>query len=754
MRQILVLFILLCPLGLEAQEIAVRSGEHGTFTRLVFDMPGGADWSVESTAEGAAISIDPAVGFDTGAAFSRITRERISRLRSEGGVLIAEFACDCIADSFQMDDMLVVDVRQLRDGEERPPAIATAGTMNTSGGPNEVSPLRAGLSEIRVGQMPGIGPEPKRNPFMPMLDIESADVATAAQSRDAGVAATRPNGTKVTDLSADLARQLATAATKGVLTSSAQTIPSPRPDATTRDEITDDIPPGTTDISDALTPLLEELSDVTAREARLRIGANECLSPERLALASWVTQEDPFADLSMRRQELFGEFDRPNPNAIRELSKAYLYLGFGAEAKATERLHPDGPDPVLMGLAEILDGGRAAAGRLVGMTGCDGPAALWSLLGSESLPETAQIDTKAIVRAFEDLPRHLRSSLGPRLVERLAEEGRRDAAREVVVRLERMLGGSNDEISLATARIDALDGAIAEAQSILAELASRQSSVTAEAVVDSLQLVAQTDGTVSGDLVELSGALASEYREQEQGPALWLSHMRALVASSAFETAFDTLSGAQGMPEGIISAAATELFSALAQDADDLSFLKLAILHGNIAAEVPDEEPHYALADRFLDLGFPDEASVALDRGGDRRKDRLLRAEILLAQGEAERAEVALTGVTGEDADGLRAQARAAMGDHDFAKRIFTDLGAGERALDAAWLAGDWQRLADSEGGVLSDTARLVRQEPPSFEAARPTLAGAQSLAEEAALTSGTLRTLLEETRPQPFPDS
>ena len=746
MRRLLVALLICMPGLLAAQQITVRGGEHGEFTRLVFRLPPSAEWSVENAGGSANVRIDPAGGYDLSRAFERINRARVAELLEgpEPEEIIVRFACNCRADAFQLGDLLVVD---LSEGSVEGAAEATGATTDDARGGPEQSSLRASLSEIRIGSAPGIGPRGAPMPLLPSLENPGPDIVQSSTS-----AASETN-LQDSELGGDLARQLAQAATQGLLTASASTqAPAPQlPETSVLPVIAEPAQA----VSEDLAPFLESLSGTASRDARVRIGGQACVGSNELDVAAWAPEGKPLEALAQGRQALFGEFDRPDPEAIRELARIYIHLGFGAEAKAVQAFQPGGADPVLMALAEIVDGGIASAGRLAGMTGCETSAALWSLIGYDDIPPGSPVDTGSVLRTFSELPRHLRISLGPRLVQRLAEEGYREAAREVVVRLERMMGGTNDEIALEVARIDALDGAIAEAQDALSSLAASPSSVTADAVVDSLELTSQTGGEVPASVVQLSGALATEYRGQEKGPALWLSHIRALLASAAFDEAFAALEDSGDIPQEIVSVAATEAFVELGRNAEDIEFLKHALQHGELAEQITEEEPHHEVARRLLDSGFPGEALTALDRGGDRRKDRLLRAEILLSDGQPGEAEVALAALDGEDVSALRARARAAMGDHAFAETLFAGVGAQESATRAAWLAGDWQRLTGSESGALAETARLLLEEEPSVIASAPTLVDAESVAQTAAQTRETLRSLLEETRlsaPPPQP--
>ena len=74
MRLLLLLLLLFAP-PLAAQTVEVRSGEHDTFTRLVFYLPDGVTGSLESGGEDPVVRLSRAgLRFDTGGVFARIPR--------------------------------------------------------------------------------------------------------------------------------------------------------------------------------------------------------------------------------------------------------------------------------------------------------------------------------------------------------------------------------------------------------------------------------------------------------------------------------------------------------------------------------------------------------------------------------------------------------------------------------------------------------------------------------------------------------
>jgi len=731
----------LCAGASSAQEIRVRSGEHGSFTRLALDIPDGLGWQTEYVApRRVELRFDGGgYRFDSSAVFERINTARLSDLAPlpDGAGLVLELGCDCVADPFLAEPgMLVLDIRS---GQ----APATAGEAEPT--PEQVRPL----SGIRVGPQPGIGPSPARNPLLPVF------VPQRASESDQGLptAAEPADGMDPTTLGRTLAEQLATAASDGLLSPSRNAL-SQRP--TESDAIRSDT--ATDALNDPGTPAPDHAAQIEAAilgrepsdmQARVRIGGTGCVADEVLDIASWGTDETFDKAIPNLRRRLYGEFDTLDPEILTELVRAHIYIGFGAEARALLELAPEQRDPVLYALSGIVDGGADRAGVFAGQTGCEGAAALWALAGAPELPEEAQVDDRSVRRAFEALPGTLRPVLGPTLANRLAEAGHIDAARNLLSRLARSGGASDADMRFSQAQIDRLEGAVQQAHSVLEDLSHGAGMHAPEAVAATIALASENGVSVNARMTDLSAAYSTELRATEKGPELWLAHLRALAANRRFEAAFDGFHNGDDMPEAQRRTAASELLTALSEQGSDTGFLQEVVPRRADYAMLVEEDVALTVARRLLGLGLADEAMAwaslpGLGRGS--REGRLLLSEIHLARSDPQQAEIALIGLQGDDALALRARARAMMGDYTYAQTAFGALGEDGAARSAAWLAGDWETLGEGED-ALAAAAELAGSALPDSLGAEPSLAVVEALATSGAETRDTLRALLDQTR-------
>ena len=67
-----------------------------------------------------------------------------------------------------------------------------------------------------------------------------------------------------------------------------------------------------------------------------------CLDDARLDVGAWSNGLALTAQMPELRRQLVGEFDAPNPEAVRDLARLYIRFGFGAEAEALLAAFGDG----------------------------------------------------------------------------------------------------------------------------------------------------------------------------------------------------------------------------------------------------------------------------------------------------------------------------------------------------------------------------------------------------------------------------
>jgi len=97
-----------------AATIAVRSGEHDDFTRLVLELPGAMGWALDGAGESLTLRLDqPGHDFDLSTVFDRIPRDRLAGVQQIApSRLVLALACPCSTQAFLFRDrFLVIDLK-------------------------------------------------------------------------------------------------------------------------------------------------------------------------------------------------------------------------------------------------------------------------------------------------------------------------------------------------------------------------------------------------------------------------------------------------------------------------------------------------------------------------------------------------------------------------------------------------------------------------------------------------------------------
>ena len=179
MRLLAFLVLLAWPAGAEV----LRSGEHGTFTRLAFAARDDLTWTIGSSGREMTIRFDPMPAFDLTQVFDRIDRSRVSSVRLEDGRLLLGLACTCAVEVARVDGRhVVLDVAERRgrpDASARAQAARVEPMLPLRLSPLPI-PLRSRLGRaVREGQAAG-RPAP-RAAVVPSEDGPSEPRARAPQ---------------------------------------------------------------------------------------------------------------------------------------------------------------------------------------------------------------------------------------------------------------------------------------------------------------------------------------------------------------------------------------------------------------------------------------------------------------------------------------------------------------------------------------------------------------------------------------------
>lgn len=725
-----------------AETVLVRSGAHEGYSRLVLDMP--RQIPFEQSGDGQTRNLafaQDGLTFDTSAVFNRITTQRVARVAGTSGQseLVLTLNCDCEVETFwEGQSMLVVDVR---DGPQSSPSAAER-PDTTSGIDDIVAAMGAGLTPLtQPARAQSAAPVSVRLP-------EGTAHSMAAASLEAllpGATDTAVPAERLSLAREQLARQIARAASQGLLDG--------RPVRQENTETAEDtameapvvIPPPNINLhaeTSADHDFLERFSGAVQTAEGMR-----CFADSYFDVGSWGTDAPFAAQIGAARAGLSGEFDRMSAQAALELARLYIFFGFGAEARQMIVMSDLDAEvaAVSLAMARVLEQGRDEPSVLSGQIGCDAPVALWSALSYESLPANMPIETDAVLRALTALPAHLRRHLGPQLARKFVAGGQTLTAERVLRIIDRIPEEPVVEQALARAEMSIADGAPEAADADLQSVVDANTEGSAEALVTRIDTRLNTGRGVPPQMADLAGAYAHEYRDTPLGKELSRAYIEAMAASGDFDTAMrESTRLDKDLSEAAKARILATVTGLLTQNADDLTFLRIATdLHAK-AADLPPDTANDAAA-RMVTLGFADLARPFVEPPASGRaleQRQLLRAEIALMEGAPRAAQIELLGAQGPKADGLRARALSQLGEHAAAHGLYLAAGDTQAALREALLAEDWQQAVDIGDPALADVVEAGVA--PVGEDLTGVLARNQALLESSVSARETVAALLE----------
>lgn len=700
MRYVLMLMLTFLFPGLAlSQTISVRSGEHAEFSRLVFEAPDALSWTLGRVSDGYLLRFqESGLEIDLARAFDKIGRARLTDVALEVPDRVHfSVAEEAYINAFDLrPGLLVVDIH---DGS--PPPDSPFEKMIGDASPANVLrlPLSAG-----------------RNPADPLV---------------APLLAPRPEVRNLTALRRDLFEQIGRAASQGLLGPVAPPVDpkgeTPDPDLP---RLVEEVPPAVDIPAHMQVETSIDSGLLAALSGNLREHAETACWPDAAVdVAAWYDDESPSILIGRHRAALYDGRDRPNRGAAKGLVKAYLALGFGAEAIAVlDYLDPNVPEaPLWRQMATIVDGGQATEQTpFDDQLSCPGAIAMWAALARPALAPDAQPDTAAIRRSFSALPLHLRHTLGPMLAERFLSAGdmiTATAIRDAALRGE--VPQNDPQLEIMKARIALQNGEVDQADKTVAQLASSGSVSAAEALVLRLETYTSAQKTPTVEDVLSAESLAFELRGTPLGGRLSDLAIGSHGLQRSFDAAFAMLSE---RPSESVAALADTLIEQLATNGTDADIL-LAVFGGgaDVAVAAAGAHARVTLAHRMVGLGFMDEADRLIGglAGLHSAEARQVLAEIALTREAPGQAVQYLADLETPQAASLRARARAMLGDFEGAANAAGAAGQVDRAADFAWRGQEWaaiREIGNPAQKALVEARNTPQTQGPSLASARNAL--------------------------------
>lgn len=400
------------------QGVAVQSGDHDGFTRLVARIGEARDWQVSR--EGRSLHIDftpDAPVFDLSGVFTLITRDRVASIRSSDGLTI-ELGCDCTVSLTRFQGRYaVIDI------------------SDTAYTPPDADPVA--IVDLPDTTQPTVLPLP-------------ADLVQPAEQEPA-TAATAPSF-DLEEAAAIMAEQLARAAAAGLLDAApAQPLsmadPSPQDDVGFPDTPTPELAPTAPEThqtaaaedhhqpAQAPPPILAtnafDLNQGIWPDRLIASAPTSCMAPPARPIADWPGDLSFINGLGGLRSRLFDDRGSLVDSSALDLVELYLVHGFGAEALFW--LDESGADaPFHRAMAAFMEHGiDGQFGQFADHEVCPEALALWLFLTDLNTTRPGSEIRATILAQFFDIPAALRDIIGPDLARAFLRANDPGAAMEV-----------------------------------------------------------------------------------------------------------------------------------------------------------------------------------------------------------------------------------------------------------------------------------------------------------------------------------
>ncbi|WP_374430803.1 hypothetical protein [Tabrizicola sp.] len=658
----------------QAETARILSGEHGDFTRLVIELPGGPDWNMGRTATGYAFGVrsDSQPTYDLSTVWERIPRSRLAGLAVDktSGALLLTLGCDCHVFPFEYGSAIVV--LDIREGP------APAGSAFEAAFRGTVPPLPSSPESERYDWLADRRSDPPAR-YVPSLPLDTGSVS-------------------LEPLRDELLEQIARGAADGVVD---MELPGKPAEVPVIDHST--LPWSNIRIGVDAGVIVTTPGALVPAEA----DGPACAGPEVADLAAWGQDMAPLDLLVAARSDLYGEFDLPESESIMRSVRQLLYLGFGVEARQHLDMLGDqavGEDVALYrSMARLVDGETDPQTPFATMLECDGPAALWAALAHDRLPSGPDVNRDAILQGFLTLPAHLRRHLGPALAEKFLARDDTEAVRIIRDAMERTPDADPGSVALLDAKTQLHAGDAGAAQ-IHAEEAVALDGDRADSLVALVEAHFLKLQPMDPDAADALMSIRGEAEDGDSAAAIERATVLALALSGQTHAAF----GSNQAPANL-----SDLWRVVEDRATNDDFLRHAVLPEDAARPDVADEVAQAVADRLLALGFPDAAVVWLGpvAPSDPTDLRLLAARAELARRDAGAALALLGDASGPEADQLRADALLVLGDLPAAEAALSQSGEADAAARVGLWDGDWTKAPD-EAGAWKAAARLAQPLP------------------------------------------
>ncbi|MEM9434369.1 MAG: hypothetical protein AAGA12_10635 [Pseudomonadota bacterium] len=717
-----------------AEPIAIRSGEHPGFSRLVLTVPPEANWQVSESETGYVFDIPGwSEGFDTSAVFDFVPRRRLRELSSEPSRLNLQLDCDCLVIATRhRENFVIVDIADPIEPKESERAATVENPSLPVGGSTTIDLVAPSVSEV----------------------LESVTVTEVSdQTNDPDIAAVEDPEDPAAPLSLDRTELI-----EGFSRAAGLDLLSPAD----REEWSSFFDTENTDIDQPRTELAEpesvaepEPMDLRAQD-RIRIRSAvdlaveqsegptprrpaSCIRDAEWALSTWGTDEPYSTQLQKARSVLVSDLDDVDARAALSFARLHLYFGLGAEARQAARVFglSEKQAQIVRFLANTVDG-RAPDGALLptGAHECGPFQLFWSVHSEAYSSPLSDDETAEITALFFEFPPHLKKILGPQLIISLNRRGDDVSASVIATSINR--AGSHPASEFAAVISDPTRSDRVSRLSTIANSGGENAPV---ALALYLEALAQENKTPSDSDI----LLAESYVAQLQGTAEASDLSRALVRGYAladrFDEAMDLLSG---LSDEYAPTYTSYILLSVANSERPAAVVNavLRMLEDDLF-EITAQEETASVTARLINMGLPDLTAKVISKSPHREfleADRI-RLNIQLSQYEI--AEAQLERFDGREKSNLELELALRRGETRSIPRRLVERSAENQDFIPAWISETYDLLPPDD--IRRQAADMLQDESGVLNSERP-LASATTQIERSMKSRDVITALLEAT--------
>ena len=782
MRNFIFALLLTIPNYAFANKAIVRAGEHAGFSRITIQFSVSTPWSVGKINQGYEVRLEqPLSAFDASEVYKRLSRNRIPKIliSDDKKRIILNTDCNCFADAFEFrPGLLVIDIK---DGQ------APQGSMFEKSFVSDEtsSPVeQQNKSNVPVGVTPDTNiveqdDKPIGNQVitLPVVTPRLAPNHQRSESQNKAQAHITTGGiisgvtlphipsspdARLQQMQSIMFNQVSRAASQGLLQANTlKRVPTLHHERVEQNH--DDKEPNITNSkqdapTDHINMHVQSSIDSAIEKSRpqrpLSDNDETCYSNSILNISSWGNPDSILSEVSKQTALAIGEFDKINEQAVENLAKAFLYAGFGAEAKNVLTAFGTAPEHAgaLKIMADTIDHNPLANPNLfTEQLECDTDVALWAILAQNEIPTGAKINTNAVLMAFSKLPAHLRLYLGPDLSQKFLKFDDIKTAQSLRDIIFRTPGLERPEFLLLNAKLDRTRGHDASATHRLKQIISEDTEVSPAALLELLEAQLESDTNADSHLL----TVAETYIYEQQDTKIGADLLRILTLSTAksgdLTKALDLLSEAEHSVH-YDSSEKSKLWEdvlrySLAEDADGKLVKFIFSAKEHISNHSISREIRRELSERLLTIGLPKVAQDLLKAPiSPAIKDRIILAKVALSDRKPARSISLLKGIKTKEAVLIRAQAFAISNKYYQASLEYDKLSDVDLAQREIWKAGRWDELNAEVSETNKAVKRIMRLVTPmpdkSFSG---TISADKALLNDSETVRETIESLLNE---------